>query len=241
MYVKATGSQRRIAAKPYAFISPEALGMLVSLHALPHVVVEVCESAVERPHGDGDAAEGEEAQRQRGAGTPSTSNGYGDDTEACRVRTSSVGEDILQRAVHVPEYELEQAFGGNSAAAESLWQKYGKLRPGRRQVLVFVASGRGGTNRATRAAAAAAALGYSRCLVVKGGLDALLGSAPATTERPPAAEMSRDAVAVMMGRAGKAMKGEDARGEVGGARTVLIDLRRHDERSEFITRSIHHH
>ena len=37
------------------------------------------------------------------------------------------------------------------------------------------------------------------------------------------------------------MKGEDARGEVGGARTVLIDLRRHDERSEFITRSIHHH
>lgn len=228
VHMQATGSQRRIAAKPYAFISPEALDMLVSLHALPHVVVDVCESAVERSQGDGNAAGG---SRQRGAGTPSTSNGHGgDDNEACRARTSSVGEDILRRAVCVPEYELEQAFGGTNALAESLWQKYGKMRPGRRQVLVFVASGRGGTNRATRAAAAAAALGYSRCLVVKGGLGALLGSAPAAPERAPAAEMSRDAVAVMMGRAGKATNGEYARGEMRRARTVLIDLRRHDER-----------
>ena len=116
-----------------------------------------------------------------------------------------------------------------------LWAKHRVPRPDRRQVIVFVSGGRGSSTKAARAAAAVAGFGYSRCLVLRGGINAIMSMPPTAGVRggggAAVREMSRDAVAAIFGASGERL--DDAAG-AGLARVrrraVLIDLRRHDER-----------
>lgn len=87
-------------------------------------------------------------------------------------------------------------------------------QPGIRTTLVFLSSG---DADASRAAAVAASLGYTRCTVVEGGLRGYVESAE---ETPHLSCLSRDAVCMLM-------EMSDSQQHA----VALIDVRRHDERS----------
>lgn len=121
--------------------------------------------------------------------------------------------------------------------------------PDRRKAVVFLsANGR----RASQAAASAASLGYSRCLVLQGALAAYMSEAKAD-RRPPRC-LTRHAVALLLqGQARPVANGGDSHTEAGqpaggggGERggqppVVVVDLRRHDERALYgaIQGSVH--
>jgi rhodanese-related sulfurtransferase len=120
--------------------------------------------------------------------------------------------------------------------------------PERRKAIVFVsANGR----RASQAAATAASIGFSRCMVLQGGLAAFMNEGKG--ERRGPRFLSRNAVALLLqGQARPMANGVNGHSEPGstpvgngpekGVRSpVLVDLRRHDERALYgsIAGSVH--
>ncbi|GAQ87376.1 hypothetical protein KFL_003480200 [Klebsormidium nitens] len=147
----------------------------------------------------------------------------------------------------IPEPELRFALQLPPPAWEA---RYGPAPlPDRRKAVVFLsANGR----RSAQAAASAASVGYSRCLVLQGGLAAYMSEAK--SERRPARCLSRHAVALLLqGQARPVANGGDGHAEAGHAAAggcaerggqppvVVVDLRRHDERALYgaIQGSVH--
>jgi rhodanese-related sulfurtransferase len=145
-----------------------------------------------------------------------------------------------------PEPEVRSALQLSPPAWEA---RYGPAPlPERRKAIVFVsANGR----RASQAAASAASIGFSRCMVLQGGLAAFMNEGKG--ERRGPRFLSRNAVALLLqGQARPTANGVNGHSEAGstpvgtgpekGVRSpVLVDLRRHDERALYgsIAGSVH--
>lgn len=153
--------------------------------------------------------------------------------------------------VNIPEREVRSALQLPRAAWEHRFEGILPIR--KRQLIVFLSST---GQKAQQAAAAAASLGYSRCCVLLGGLQAYTaggGVHPAVAATPKL--LSRDALALLLemrsSRVAAAKGGVRSRGGTGSGdgdaglkheqqeqpaeEVVLIDLRRHDERTLYGT------
>lgn len=240
---------RRLAQRPFALISKEALGILFELQPVPYVVIDVIEN--ETINVSTNSNTDSEGINTKEAGVSSAETG-----DEHRPRATSIGEEILRCAVRVPEKEIASAF--HSSSDPNWWStRFSTQKPDKRQVIVFLNSA--GGRRATRAATEAASYGYSRCLVLRGGVNALMTASNSGNGswrnrkitdvnelsqkegskaggkgewRNRIREINRDAVAMIMGLAGNYKERFHA---------ILIDLRRHDERVLFgaIPNSVH--
>lgn len=221
---KGTPASRRAAV---GFITREGLEMLDCLRCVPFVVVDVRDPD---PDASGFINMQTQDSQQRMTVDRRSASAPCSEPATERARASSVGEAVMRSAVCIPEKDMNLAF--NSEAGLLLWSKYRTSKPDRRQVIVFVSTGRGNPTRASRAAAAVASFGYSRCLVLKGGINAIMSMTPSVSVsgggKTMAREISRDAVAAIFGAARG--QGSSALARV-RSRSVLIDVRRHDERA----------
>jgi rhodanese-related sulfurtransferase len=123
----------------------------------------------------------------------------------------------LARSVHLAEEELPCALRRGSG----VWQqRFGSAPPEPRLTLVFLCSDGAAS---ARCAGAAAALGFSRCSLLSGGLSRM---GPASAPRPPrCAYAGRHALAVLLDG------GQPAQGGGPERCPLLLDVRRSDERA----------
>mmetsp|Transcript_14482 Transcript_14482/g.27828 ORF Transcript_14482/g.27828 Transcript_14482/m.27828 type:complete len:338 (+) Transcript_14482:177-1190(+) len=127
----------------------------------------------------------------------------------------------LDNAVSLPEPDVAALLRALKTSAGTWTERFGKHPvPSLRTMLVFVCD-KG--SKASRAAATAVSLGFTRCTVLEGGVtayEAIEGAEPHLTY------INRDAMALLLDRGPKTEEHADAQ-------LVLIDLRRHDERILF--------
>ncbi|CAM6090043.1 unnamed protein product [Calypogeia fissa] len=129
----------------------------------------------------------------------------------------------FEAVLNIPESELSDSLQLSEAEWESRYPSVRKI--GLSDLIVFLST-KG--DEAQRAANVAAGLGYSGCCILSGGIEAY-SAAMSIYEDVPLKFLSRDAVATILE---KHHMGEDI-DEPGSSSVHLLDVRRHDERTNF--------